>query len=215
MNEQDCKVHLCTSEKTELINEKLSKIKHVATMGKAYVKQSPMNVFAAMATATVTGFLFLPAATSNLYPAEAAPLSPALSSLDGPLKNYVVSRKTPKSVEEVVGALKRDFKKNNFIVKGVIDHQSIAKSQGLEIPENTALLVGLPSFEAPIIKANPVGSLFVPLTVAVWRENKITYIAYWNPSTDFKNNLGSLSKDADEVIRAMTMDLQKIVQNAL
>ena len=79
-------------------------------MGKAYVKQSPMNVFAAMATATVTGF-FLPVATSNLYPAEAAPLSPALSSLDGPLKNYVVSRKTPKSVEEVVGALKRDFKK--------------------------------------------------------------------------------------------------------
>ena len=56
MNEQDCKVHLCTSEKTELINEKLSKIKHVATMGKAHVKQSPMNVFAAMATATVTGF---------------------------------------------------------------------------------------------------------------------------------------------------------------
>ncbi|WP_413402034.1 MULTISPECIES: DUF302 domain-containing protein [unclassified Synechococcus] len=49
----------------------------------------------------------------------------------------------------------------------MIDHQSIAKSQGLEIPENTALLVGLPSFEAPIIKANPVGSLFVPLTVAV------------------------------------------------
>ena len=97
----------------------------------------------------------------------------------------------------------------------MIDHQSIAKSQGLEIPENTALLVGLPSFEAPIIKANPVGSLFVPLTFAVWRENQITYIAYWNPSTDFKDNLGSLSKDADEVIRAMTMDLQKIVQNAL
>ena len=214
MNEQDCKVHLCTSEKTELINEKLSKIKHVATMGKAHVKQSPMNVLAAMATAAVTGFLFLPVATSNLYPAEAASLSPALSSLDGPLKNYVVSRKTPKSVEEVVGALKRDFKKNNFIVKGVIDHQSIAKSQGLGIPENTALLVGLPSFEAPIIKANPVGSLFVPLTVAVWRENQITYIAYWNPSTDFKDNLRSLSKDADEVIRAMTMDLQKIVQHA-
>ena len=80
-------------------------------MGKAHVKQSPMNVFAAMATASVAGFLFFPVATLNLYPAEAAPLSPALSSLDGPLKNYVVSRKTPNSVQEVVGTLKRDFKK--------------------------------------------------------------------------------------------------------
>ena len=168
-----------------------------------------------MATVSVAGFLFLPTTTLNLYPAKATPLSPALSSLNGPLRNYVISSKTSKSVEEVVETLKRDFHENNFMVKGVINHQSIAKSQGLEIPANTALLIGLPSFEAPIIEANPIGSLFVPLTIAVWRESQITYIAYWNPSTDFTDNLGSLSKEADEVIRSMTIDLKKIIQNAL
>ena len=173
-----------------------------------------MNFFASMAAASVVGFLFLPA-TFNIYPAEATTLSPALSSLNGPLKNYVITSKTSKKVVEVVEALRRNFQDNNFIVKGVIDHQSIAKSQGLEIPSNTALLVGLPSFEAPIIKANPIGSLFVPLTVAVWREDQTTYIAYWNPSTDFTDNLGSLSKEADEAIKSMTISLKKIVQNSL
>lgn len=168
-----------------------------------------------MATVSVAGFLFLPLNILNLYPAKATPLSPALSSLNGPLRKYVISSKTSKSVEEVVEILKREFQDNNFMVKGVINHQSIAKSQGLEIPANTALLVGLPSFEAPIIKANPIGSLFVPLTIAVWRESQITYIAYWNPSTDFSDNLGSLSKEADEVIRSMTVNLKKIIQNAL
>ncbi|WP_197459949.1 DUF302 domain-containing protein [Synechococcus sp. MIT S9508] len=70
--------------------------------------------------------------------------------------------------------------------EGVTDHQSITKSQGLDIPANTALLVGLPSFEAPIIKGDPAGSQFVPLTVAAWRDDQITCIAYWNPYTDFK-----------------------------
>ena len=174
-----------------------------------------MKFFAYMATASFAGFLFLPIASSNLHSANAAPLSPALSSLNGPLRNYVISIKTSKSVEEVVKILKRDFQENNFMVKGVINHQAIAKSQGLEIPANTALLVGLPSFEAPIIKANPIGSLFVPLTIAVWRESQITYIAYWNPSTDFADNLGPLSKEADAVIQSMTIDLKKIIQNAL
>ena len=168
-----------------------------------------------MATASLAGFLFLPNTTLNLYSAKSAPLSPALSSLNGPLRNYVISSKTSKSVEEVVEILKRGFQKNNFMIKGIINHQSIANSQGLQIPANIALLVGLPSFEAPIIKANPIGSLFVPLTIAVWRESETTYIAYWNPSTDFADNLGSLSKEANEVIESMTIDLKKIIQNAL
>ena len=173
------------------------------------------NLLASIATLSFAGFLFLPCTTLNQHSAKAAPLSPALTSLDGPLRNYVISNKSSKSVEEVVKILKRDFQENNFMVKGVINHQSIAKSQGLEIPANIALLVGLPSFEAPVIKANPIGSLFVPLTIAVWRESEITYIAYWNPSTDFADNLGSLSKEADEAIQSMTVDLKKIIQNAL
>jgi len=58
-----------------------------------------------------------------------------------------------------------------ILAEGVIDHQSIAKSQGLDIPANTALLVGLRSFEAPMIKDNPAGSQFVPLTVAAWGDD--------------------------------------------
>jgi len=53
-----------------------------------------------------------------------------------------------------------------ILAEGVIDHQSIRKSKGLDIPANTALLVGLPSFEAPTIKDKSAGSQFIPLTVA-------------------------------------------------
>ena len=146
---------------------------------------------------------------------QAAPLNSAQASLNGPLKNYVIVSKTYKQVEDVVDTLKKEFKANNFIIKGVIDHQDIARSQGLEVPPNTALLVGLPSFEAPIIKSNPAASLFVPLTLAIWREDSITYIAYWDPNSDFKTNLGPLSKEAGEVVDTMTTMLKQIVQNAL
>ena len=50
---------------------------------------------------------------------HAAPLNSALISLDGPLKNYVVTNKTYKRVEDVVDALKKEFEANNFIVKGI------------------------------------------------------------------------------------------------
>ena len=146
---------------------------------------------------------------------QAAPLNSAQASLNGPLKNYVIVSKTYKQVEDVVDTLKKEFKANNFIIKGVIDHQDIARSQGLEVPPNTALLVGLPSFEAPIIESNPAASLFVPLTLAIWREDSITYIAYWDPNSDFKTNLGPLSKEAGEVVDTMTTMLKQIVQNAL
>ena len=99
--------------------------------------------------------------------------------------------------------------------EGVIDHQSIAKSKGLDVPANTALLIGLRSFEAPMIKDNPAGSQFVPLTVAVSGYDQITCIAYWNPYTDFKNNLGSLSKGGSKFIQFMVVDLIKIIQGAL
>ena len=174
-----------------------------------------MNLISAIATVSAIGALYLPVSGLSPSASQAAPLSPSQASLEGPLKNYVVTNKTYKSVEDVVGVLKREFESNNFMVKAIIDHQVIAKSQGLEVPPNTALLVGLPSFEAPIVKANPAASLFVPLTVAVWREGSITYIAYWNPNTDFNNNLGPLPKDVSVVVNAMKGTLSQIVKNAL
>ncbi len=176
-----------------------------------------MNLRSAISTASAIGTLFLPVVSLSSTATQAAQIkiSPAQASLKGPLKDYVVTNKTEKSVKSVVTSLKKEFEKNNFLIKAIIDHQSIARTQGLKVPPNTALLVGLPSFEAPVIKSNPAASLFVPLTVAVWRENSITYIAYWNPNTDFKTNLGPLSKDANAVVNEMTVTLKKLVKKAL
>ena len=174
-----------------------------------------MSLISSFATVCAIGTLYMPLTGLSPSAMHAAPLNSALISLDGPLKNYVVTNKTYKRVEDVVDALKKEFEANKFIVKGIIDHQDIARSQGLEVPPNTALLVGLPSFEAPIIKSNPAASLFVPLTVAIWRDDSITYIAYWDPNSDFRTNLGPLSKEASEVVNIMTTTLRKIVETAL
>ena len=174
-----------------------------------------MSLTSSLATFCAIGALYMPLIGLSPSATQAAPLNSAQASLNGPLKNYVIVSKTYKQVEDVVDTLKTEFKANNFIIKGVIDHQDIARSQGLEVPPNTALLVGLPSFEAPIIESNPAASLFVPLTLAIWREDSITYIAYWDPNSDFKTNLGPLSKEAGEVVDTMTTMLKQIVQNAL
>ena len=175
-----------------------------------------MKLLPTFAAASVFGALLLPVAVFTSPSSQSAPLDLAQESLKGPLKDYVVVNKTPNSVSNTISALKREFENRNFIVKGVIDHQKIAKSQGLTIPPNTALLVGQPSFEAPIIKANPVGSLFVPLTIVVWRSGETTYIAYWNPKTDFGNNLGTnADKDATNAINTMTNTLVEIVRSVV
>ena len=155
------------------------------------------------------GTLIAPLATAG------APLL-AEDSPKGPLKGYVTTYSSSKPVEELVGHLRNNFLGNKFLIKGIIDHQEIALSQGIKIPKNTALLVGLPSFEAPIIKANPLGSLFIPLVIAVWRDNEKTNVSYWNPSTDFGDNLEI--KDNNEAMRAidkMQKSLKKIVTSAL
>ena len=86
------------------------------------------------------------------------------------MKNYVLTVDSLKSVDDVIDLLQKEFLKRGFIIKGIINHQDIAKSQAIEIPPNEALLAGLTSFEAPVIKANPLGGLFVPLTLSVWSE---------------------------------------------
>ena len=174
-----------------------------------------MSLTSSLATFCAIGALYMPLIGLSPSVTQAAPLNSALISLEGPLKNYVVINKTYKRVEDVVDALKKEFEANNFIIKGIIDHQDIARSQGLEVSPNIALLVGLPSFEDPIIQSNPAASLFVPLTIAVWRNDSITYIAYWDPNSDFRTNLGPLSKEASEVVNTMTIVLSKIVETVL
>ena len=180
-----------------------------------FAKEFKMKWLPAMTAASIFGISLVPATVFTSPAIQSAPLDLARESLEGPLRDYVVVMETSKSVRDTVSILKKEFEQRNFIVKGVINHQKIAKSQGLEIPPNTALLVGLPSFEAPIIKANPVGSLFVPLTVAVWKANEKTFVAYWNPKTDFGRNLGTKNnKDADNAINRMTSNLDEIVRSA-
>ncbi len=176
-----------------------------------------MNLKSAIATVSTLVALYLPATGTVAIQTKAESIkpSPAQVTLSGPLKGYVVINKTSQSVEDVVTSLKKELAINNFLVKAIIDHQAIAKTQGLEVPPNTALLVGLPSFEAPIIKSNSAASLFVPLTVAVWRENAMTYIVYWNPNTDLKTNLGPFGKDANNVVDSMTVTLKKMIEGIL
>lgn len=131
------------------------------------------------------------------------------------LYQYLSISKSTKSVQQTVASLMKIFLNNRFIIKAQIDHQKIARSQGFTIPSNMSLLVGLPSYEAPVIESNPLGSLFVPLTVVVWDQSGVTNVAYWNPQKNIGSLLDITSGDAKNAIDKMTYFLDTIVQKAI
>ena len=172
-----------------------------------------MKLLFPFATASALSASLVVVSLLSPVPIQSGPLSLANKSLEGPLKDYVVTVDSWKSVDDVIDLLQQEFLKRGFIVKGIINHQDIAKSQAIEIPPNKALLVGLPSFEAPVIKANPLGGLFVPLTVSVWQANEKTRISYWNPKTDIGSNLLIHESNAVKALDDMTLIFASVVNS--
>ena len=82
----------------------------------------PFATASALSASLVVGSLLSPA------PIQSGPLSLANKSLEGPLKDYVVTVDSLKSVDDVIDLLQQEFLKRGFIVKGIINHQDIAKS---------------------------------------------------------------------------------------
>lgn len=62
-----------------------------------------------------------------------------------------------------------------------VDHQANAKAAGMTIPAATLIIFGNPAMGTPIIQANPMAALDLPVRVLVWDDGGQTKIGYLDP----------------------------------
>ena len=140
----------------------------------------------------------------------AAQVTFAVQSVTG-VKTLRSQHNVQSTVTRLVVALRRD----GYILRGLVDHQKIAKQLGHTIKPNVEIMTGYPQFDYAILKANPLSALFTPLTMVVWQDdNRHVYISYWDPKTNIIPLLDLKHGDVIKMIEKMSDRLATITSKA-
>jgi uncharacterized protein (DUF302 family) len=97
-----------------------------------------------------------------------------------PDTSELITKTSPRSVEETVTRLTEIAAANGLTVFAVIDHSGGAREAGLELPDTKVVIVGNPVAGTPVMQTVPEAALDLPLKVLVWadaEQTKVTYLA--------------------------------------
>lgn len=83
------------------------------------------------------------------------------------------------TVEKLVGIIENAPPK----VFAVVDHAAGAKSVDMPIPDATLVIFGAPAIGTPLIAANPMAGLDLPVRVLIWDDSGQTKIGYLDTET--------------------------------
>ena len=80
----------------------------------------------------------------------------------------MVTKISPGSVEDTVSRLTAVLNERGIKLFAVIDHSGAAKAAGLELRNTKVVIFGSPIAGTPIMQAEPLAALDLPLKVLVW-----------------------------------------------
>jgi len=93
----------------------------------------------------------------------------------------LVTRTSPHSVNETVARLEEVIAAKGLKLFALIDHSGEAASAGLELRETKVLIFGSPVAGTPVMAAEPLAALDLPLKVLVWADGAQTNVTYTAP----------------------------------
>jgi uncharacterized protein (DUF302 family) len=94
----------------------------------------------------------------------------------------VVTKLSPRSVEETVAILSRLVTDKGMKLFAVIDHSGEARNVGIDLRETKVVMFGSPQAGTPVMQAAPLAALDLPLKVLIWRDGDQTKVSYTAPS---------------------------------
>jgi uncharacterized protein (DUF302 family) len=94
----------------------------------------------------------------------------------------VITKLSPGSVEETVSRLIAVLDDRGVKVFAVIDHSGAAEAAGLQLRDTKVVIFGSPVAGTPIMEAEPLAALDLPLKVLVWDNGGTTQISYVEPA---------------------------------
>jgi uncharacterized protein (DUF302 family) len=99
-----------------------------------------------------------------------------------PAVDGVVTKPSPRSVEETVAALSELVTSKGMKLFAVIDHSGEASAAGLDLRDTKVVIFGSPQAGTPVMQAAPLAALDLPLKVLVWADGDQTNVSYTSPS---------------------------------
>jgi uncharacterized protein (DUF302 family) len=95
----------------------------------------------------------------------------------------VVTKLSPRSVEETVAALSALVTSKGMKLFAVIDHSGEASAVGLDLRDTKVVIFGSPQAGTPVMQAAPLMALDLPLKVLIWSDEGQTKVSYTSPAT--------------------------------
>ena len=92
----------------------------------------------------------------------------------------VVTKLSLRSVSETVARLVEILGGKDVQLFAVIDQSEAARSVGLELRETTLVVFGSPRAGTPIMIAEPLAALDLPLKLLIWDDDRQTKVSYYS-----------------------------------
>jgi uncharacterized protein (DUF302 family) len=94
----------------------------------------------------------------------------------------VITKVSSSSVGETVARLSAVVAAKGMKVFAVIDHSAEARDVGLDLRETKVVMFGSPQAGTPVMVAEPLAALDLPLKVLIWSDGDQTKVSYTPPS---------------------------------
>jgi uncharacterized protein (DUF302 family) len=95
----------------------------------------------------------------------------------------VITKVSPWSLDDTVSRLSAEAAARGMKVFAVIDHSGEARNVGLELRGTKVVIFGSPQAGTPVMVAEPLAALDLPLRVLVWVDGYQTKVSYTAPAT--------------------------------
>jgi uncharacterized protein (DUF302 family) len=95
----------------------------------------------------------------------------------------ILTKVTSRSVADTVARLAGLVEAKGLKVFAVIDHSGEANRVGLDLRDTKVVIFGSPEAGTPVMVAEPLAALDLPLKVLVWADGDSTKLSYTAPAT--------------------------------
>ena len=103
----------------------------------------------------------------------------------------IVTRLSPRTVTDTVARLTGILDAKGAKVFAVIDQAAEARQAGLDLRETVLVIFGNPVAGTPVMAAEPLAALDLPLKILIWDDAGQTMVSYYPAATlAARHNLG-------------------------
>jgi uncharacterized protein (DUF302 family) len=122
----------------------------------------------------------------------------------------MIAKESPYTVDETVSRLLHVLESRGIKLFTVVDHSGEAAAAGLELRDTKVVIFGSPAAGTPVMDAEPLAALDLPLKVLVWDDRGQTRLDYFGPpelairyalSDDLAGRLAAIDAVTDAAIQ--------------